>query len=112
VLSTTRVSIRRRATVQDDPVALPYPRLSRVVTLDSTAVAAVELLWTALSLQGGPDEPNQRAQELHLARDAPHAARMRFNARNSWRVQGPGLREFADKWNAADGADGLQPSAG
>jgi N-acetylglucosaminyl-diphospho-decaprenol L-rhamnosyltransferase len=37
-------------------------------------------------------------------RDAAYRARMRLHARNSWRVDGPGLRELADEWNRRVGA--------
>ena len=37
-------------------------------------------------------------------RDAGIGARMRLHARDSWRVDGPGLRELAEEWNGRVGA--------
>jgi GT2 family glycosyltransferase len=34
-----------------------------------------------------------------VSRDDAYRVRMRLNARNAWRVEGPGLRELADDWN-------------
>lgn len=34
-----------------------------------------------------------------VRRDAAYRARMRLHARDSWRVDGPGLRELAEDWN-------------
>ncbi|HYY02245.1 MAG TPA: glycosyltransferase family 2 protein [Gaiellaceae bacterium] len=39
-----------------------------------------------------------------LRRDAAFRARMRLHARDSWRVDGPGLRELAEEWNGRVGA--------
>jgi N-acetylglucosaminyl-diphospho-decaprenol L-rhamnosyltransferase len=39
-----------------------------------------------------------------VSRDAAYRARMRLNARNLWRVDGPGLRESAEEWNRSSGA--------
>lgn len=39
-----------------------------------------------------------------ILRDAAYRARMRLHARNSWRVDGPGLREVAEEWNRSLGA--------
>jgi N-acetylglucosaminyl-diphospho-decaprenol L-rhamnosyltransferase len=39
-----------------------------------------------------------------LRRDAAFRARMRLHARDSWRVDGPGLRELAEEWNGRMGA--------
>jgi N-acetylglucosaminyl-diphospho-decaprenol L-rhamnosyltransferase len=39
-----------------------------------------------------------------LRRDADFRSRMRLHARDSWRVDGPGLRELAEEWNGRVGA--------
>jgi N-acetylglucosaminyl-diphospho-decaprenol L-rhamnosyltransferase len=39
-----------------------------------------------------------------VRRDAAFRARMRLHARDSWRVDGPGLRELAEEWNGRVGA--------
>jgi GT2 family glycosyltransferase len=39
-----------------------------------------------------------------LSFDPPFRAAMRLHARDSWRVDGPGLRELAEEWNARAGA--------
>ena len=39
-----------------------------------------------------------------VRRDAAFRARMRLHARDSWRVDGPGLRELAEEWNGGVGA--------
>jgi N-acetylglucosaminyl-diphospho-decaprenol L-rhamnosyltransferase len=38
-----------------------------------------------------------------LRRDEAFRARMRLHARDSWRVDGPGLRELAEEWNSRVG---------
>jgi GT2 family glycosyltransferase len=38
-----------------------------------------------------------------ISRDSAYRAGMRLNARNAWRVTGPGLRELADGWNRRAG---------
>ena len=46
----------------------------------------------------------QYALRAALGRDAGFRARMRLHARDSWRVDGPGLRELAEEWNGRVGA--------
>ena len=46
----------------------------------------------------------QYALRAALSRDAGFRARMRLHARDSWRVDGPGLRELAEEWNGRVGA--------
>jgi N-acetylglucosaminyl-diphospho-decaprenol L-rhamnosyltransferase len=46
------------------------------------------------------------AAAVPLGRDAAFRARMRLHARDSWRVDGPGLRELAEEWN--DGVGGAR----
>ena len=45
----------------------------------------------------------QYAARAALARDPAFRARMRLHARDSWRVDGPGLRELAEEWNGRVG---------
>jgi N-acetylglucosaminyl-diphospho-decaprenol L-rhamnosyltransferase len=40
-----------------------------------------------------------------LRRDAGFGTRMRLHARDAWHVDGPGLRELAEEWNARLGAE-------
>ena len=46
----------------------------------------------------------QYAVRATLGRDAAFRTRMRLHARDSWRVDGPGLRELAEEWNGRVGA--------
>jgi len=46
----------------------------------------------------------QYAARAALGRDPAFRARMRLHARDSWRVDGPGLRELAEEWNGRVGA--------
>ena len=46
----------------------------------------------------------QYAARAALGRDGAFRARMRLHARDSWRVDGPGLRELAEEWNDRVGA--------
>jgi N-acetylglucosaminyl-diphospho-decaprenol L-rhamnosyltransferase len=46
----------------------------------------------------------QYAVRAALGRDPALRTRMRLHARDSWRVDGPGLRELAEEWNGRVGA--------
>jgi len=46
----------------------------------------------------------QYAARAALGRDPAFRTRMRLHARDSWRVDGPGLRELAEEWNGRVGA--------
>ena len=46
----------------------------------------------------------QYAVRAAVGRDAAFRTRMRLHARDSWRVDGPGLRELAEEWNVRVGA--------
>jgi N-acetylglucosaminyl-diphospho-decaprenol L-rhamnosyltransferase len=52
--------------------------------------------WAQYALRGAASAP--------LRRDAAFRARMLLHARDSWRVDGPGLRELAEEWNGGVGA--------
>jgi N-acetylglucosaminyl-diphospho-decaprenol L-rhamnosyltransferase len=51
------------------------------------------------ALTTGAQYALRAAAAATLRRDAAFGARMRLHARDSWRVDGPGLRELAEEWN-------------
>jgi GT2 family glycosyltransferase len=56
------------------------------------------------ALATGAQYAVRAAGAASLQRDAAFGARMRLHARDSWRVDGPGLRELAEEWNGRLGA--------
>jgi N-acetylglucosaminyl-diphospho-decaprenol L-rhamnosyltransferase len=58
----------------------------------------------AAALATGGQYALRAAAGAILGRDAAFRARMRLHARDSWHVDGPGLRELAEEWNGRVGA--------
>jgi N-acetylglucosaminyl-diphospho-decaprenol L-rhamnosyltransferase len=56
------------------------------------------------ALATGAQYALRAAAAAPLRRDAAFRARMHLHAQDSWRVDGPGLRELAEEWNGRVGA--------